>query len=453
MAVRDDLRWLPAWRIRQLVAAREVSPVEVVEQCIERIEALDPAFHAFRMTDHAAARRQAQAAEKAVLRGDEIGPMHGVPICVKEHIPVAGLQWHDLKTYDRSIAKRDGAEAERLRRAGAIIVGVTVAGLTATEFGASDRQPLNAWNRNRICGDSSSGSACAVAAGLTPVAVAVDGLGSTRLPAAYSGLVGLLATRGRIPMFTWNELSTRLLASSGPLARDVRDAALLFSVLAGPDPRDFGALPDPAPDVLSGLDGGVKGMRLLWTDDFGYGAGFAAAESAELIAAVRTAAEALRGAGATIEPMGQAFEDPTRWCNAALASDHAMFSYAKLPDDDIAQARQTRGDVARGLQAKLQEADFILSPTAQQIAPTLAEWSASWAKSADGKPANHMPTYTAFTGFMNLIGWPALSIPAGLVRGMPVALQIIGKPNSEPGMFRLAQAFARLTDMGLPSDR
>src|SRR5579863_7158570 len=106
----DDLSWLPAWRIRELVASREISPVEVTEHFIARIEALDPVFHAFRMTDHAAARAQAKEAEKAVLRGDEPGPMHGVPVCIKEHIPVAGLRWHDLKTYEKVISPRDGSE-------------------------------------------------------------------------------------------------------------------------------------------------------------------------------------------------------------------------------------------------------------------------------------------------------------------------------------------------------
>ena len=446
----DDLSWLPAWRIRDLVAAREISPVEVTEHCIARIEALEPEFHAFRMTDHAAARAQAMEAEQSILRGDEPGPMHGVPVCLKEHIPVAGLHWHDLKTYEKTVTTRDGIEAERLRRAGAVIMGVTVAGLTASEFGDSDRQPLNAWNRGRICGDSSSGSACAVAAGLTPVSVAIDGLGSTRLPASYSGLVGLLPTRGRVPTLTWNEFSSHLLAASGPLARDVRDAALLLSVLAGPDPRDFNALPDAAPDVLGRLDDGVDGMRLLWTDDFGYAAPYAFEESGEVIATVRTAAEGLRGAGAVIEPMGKAFDDPTRWCNAALASDRAMFSYTRLPDETIIRAREVRGEVAGALDTLLRDADFIISPTSQHIAPTLGEWHGYWAQTVDGKPSGHMATYTALTGFMNLIGWPALSIPAGLVRGMPVGLQIIGKPNSEPCMLRLAQAFSRLTDIGRP---
>lgn len=446
----ENLRWTPAWRIRELVAAREVSPVEIVEDCIARIEALDPEFHAFRMTNYADARAQAKEAEQAVLRG-EIGPLHGVPICLKEHIPVAGLHWHDLKTNQTSISQRDGAEAERLRKAGAIVMGVNVAGVTAIEFGASDRQPLNAWSRDRICGDSSGGSACAVASGMTPMAVAVDGLGSTRLPAAYSGLVGLLPTRGRIPMFTWNELSGRILAASGPLARDVRDTALLFSVLAGPDPRDFQALPDAAPDVLTGLDDGVDGMRLLWTDDFGYGSGYAVAESAEVIATVRAAADKLRGVGATIAPMGDAFADPTRACNLVLASDHGMFSYMQLPEAVLAEVRETRGAVARALAAKLEHADFILAPTAQQIAPTLTQWGGYWTMNEEGRPVNYMPTYTTFTGFMNLIGWPALSLPAGLVRGMPVGLQIIGKPNSEAAMFRLAQSFSRLVALGRPT--
>ncbi len=446
----QDISWLPAWRIAELVAAREVSPVEVTEHFIGRIADLDPQLHAFRMTDIANARQQARDAEKAILSGDALGPLHGVPIALKEHIPVAGLHWHDLKTNQTSIPSRDGIEAERLRKAGAVLMGTTVAGLTAAEFGASDRQPLNAWDRGRICGDSSSGSACAVAGALVPAAIAVDGLGSTRLPAAYSGLVGLLPTKGRVPMITWNELSARLLGASGPLSRSVRDAALLFSVLAGPDARDFGALPDKAPDCLTGLDDGAHGMRLLWTDDFGFGASFATPDSHEIIETVRNAAARLTAAGAAIGQMAKAFDDPTTWCNVALVSDHAMFINIPQPDEVLVRTREVRGEIAQALSEQLRDADFILSPTAQQIAPTLEEWDRNWAMADNRQPTNYMPNYTVFTGFMNLIGWPAITVPAGLVCGMPVGMQIIGKPNSEPGMLRLAQAFSQLVSLGMP---
>jgi Asp-tRNA(Asn)/Glu-tRNA(Gln) amidotransferase A subunit family amidase len=438
---REDLSWLPAWRIQSLVAKREISPVEVTEHFLRRIEALDPVYHAFRMTDAEGARRQAREAEKAVLSGEPLGALHGVPVALKEHIPVKGLHWHNLQTNKPVVSDRDGAEAERLRRAGAILVGTTVAGLTAVEFGNSDRQPLNPWNRGRICGDSSSGSACATAIALTPVAIAVDGLGSTRLPAAYSGLVGLCPTRGRVPSISWTDLTTRMLSRSGPLTRDVRDAATLLSVLAAPDPRDLFCLPDPPPDYLRTLDEGAQGMRLVWTDDFGFGDAYAASESAEVISTVRRAAQALVSAGATIEPAGGPLEDPTEACNVVLVSDPGVFIYSKRPDAEIAQARDERARVWRSLEALLAGRDFIICPTAQQIAPTLQEWADHWEPQPDGRPSTYMSTYAALTGLVNLVGWPALSLPAGFVGGMPVSLQIIGRPNSEARMLQLGAAF------------
>ena len=149
----------------------------------DRIERLNPVLQrAFRMVDGDAARAQARRAEQAVMVGEALGPLHGVPTALKEHLPAKGLGWHDLLTVKKSIAVRDFIEAERLRAAGAILMGSTVAGLTALEFGDSDRQPLNPWDTGRATGDSSGGSASAAASAMAPMTIAIDGLGSTRLP-------------------------------------------------------------------------------------------------------------------------------------------------------------------------------------------------------------------------------------------------------------------------------
>jgi aspartyl-tRNA(Asn)/glutamyl-tRNA(Gln) amidotransferase subunit A len=430
----SELTWLPAWRLRELIARRKVSPVEVVEHFLARIEALDPKLHAFRSVDAAGAREQARRSERAVLQGEPIGALHGVPIAVKEHIPVAGLTWHDLLTRRKSVAERDGIEIERLRSAGAILIGSTVAGLSAFEFGASDAAPQNPWDASRVCGDSSSGSACAVAAALTPVAIAIDGQGSTRLPGAFCGLVGLHATRGRVPSVQWGEVDGRVHTTTGPLARDVRDAATVLAVLAGPDGRDPICLPDDPPDYLARLEDGPAGMRLAWTEDFGFAGAYAGAETPRVIEMVRTMAFGMASCGATIEEMALAWEDPSDAISLLSATDRGLATRRDPLPEEVVRLRETRRRLWDAARSALASHDFLLSSTIQYVAPTREEWATRWAE------PRYMATYTAHTAMANFLGWPAITMPAGLVHGMPVGLQILGPPNSEPRMLQLAQA-------------
>ncbi|TVV75765.1 amidase [Sphingomonas solaris] len=440
----DELSWQPAWRIRERIVARDLSPVEVTDHFLRRIETLDPVLHAFRQIDVDGARAQARHAEAALAAGEPAGALLGVPVAVKELISVGGMTYRDASTGMPTLRERDALEVERLRNAGAVIVGITVGGLTTREFGDTDRQPQNPWDRTRVCGDSSSGAACAQAAAMVPLSLAADGLGSTRLPAAYCGLVGMIATRGRIADTDWTHLVNRLLSQSGPLARDVRDAATMLSVMAGPDGRDLFCLPDSPPDYLDRLEDGANGMRLVWTDDFGYASTYAGAESARVIETVRHAAQRLAAAGAVVEETQQVFEDPNRACNMVMLSDPGLAIRQDLSREDVARTRETRGRIWRTFMQVLEGYDFILSPTIQHVAPTRQAWTAGWQAPTDWRTPSYMATYSAHTAAANLLGWPAISVPAGLVDGLPVGLQILGRPNSEVRMLQLAQAFLSL---------
>jgi aspartyl-tRNA(Asn)/glutamyl-tRNA(Gln) amidotransferase subunit A len=430
-----DLTWTPAWRLRELIGSRKVSPVEVVEHFLARSERLDPQLHAFREADAEGARAQAQRAEAAVMAQEPLGPLHGVPIALKEFLPVKGLAWRNMAVPEDVKAPRDAMEAERLRAAGAVIVGTTVAGLVAQEFGDSDRMPLNPWDTARVCGDSSSGSACAAAAALTPLTIAGDGLGSTRLPASFCGLVGLHPTRGLVPSFEWGTLIARPITTYGPLTRDVRDAATVLQVLAGPDGRELMGLPDDPPDYRSGLEDGARGMRLTWTSDFGYARRFAVEETPRVIETVRAAAARLCAVGVEISETQEVFENPAAVANKVLLSDPNIYARTDPTPEEVVETREGRRRIWTALRQVLAQCDFIITPTILGVAPTRKVWAER------GVSPDFSGLYTAMTGVANLLGWPAMSVPAGLLDGLPVGLQILGPPRSEARMLRLAQAF------------
>lgn len=429
----SGLTFAPAWRIAQLIASGEVSAIEVTEHFIARVEAFDSEIHAFRTFDRQAALRQAKAAEDAVSSGKPLGPLHGVPIAVKEHVPVAGHNYWNSFDGSHSIALRDGIEAERLRAAGAILFGTTVAGLTAREFGDSPRQPQNPWDRQRVCGDSSSGSAAAVAAGLVPAGIAVDGLGSTRLPAAFCGLVGLNPTRGRVPWTSWSAINPRLLSNTGPITRDARDAALIMQVLAGPDGRDMMSRPDCPPDYLAELGEGVAGLNLGWSDDPFEAAQYAGPETEEVFATVRAAARLLEQGGAQISDFKDKVQSVGSAALTILGADRTMATRSEAGSDAVMQAKDGRKRATDWLDGMFDRFDAVITPTIQYVAPTREEWAQGWSD------PGYMLKYAAHTAISNLTGYPALSVPAGLVNGMPVGLQLMGPPDSEPLLFRIAQ--------------
>ena len=251
--------------------------------------------------------------------GGELGPLHGIPTSVKSHIRVEGLRHTQFG--QSHVSPFDDISVERLRQAGAVIVGTnTMMGAGSTAGGDPDNpgvfkpfnwdaEALSPWDTARVPGWSSSGGAATAVARLLPFTIGSDGGGSTRLPAAYSGIVGLHTTRGLVPHLDYEKPTMMLTASYGPLARDARDVAIVTRVIGGPDGRDYVCIQDDTPDCVAALDSGVDGMRLAWTDDFGFAVPLRRRRQRPDHRARREAGASLATLGATVEPTDEVWED------------------------------------------------------------------------------------------------------------------------------------------------
>lgn len=301
-----ELNRLDATELASRIARREVSPLEVVDAALARLDDTEPALNAFTAVDADGARLAARAAEMAVMRGDALGPLHGVPVSVKDLIDVAGLpaRYGSLTMKD-NVARADAPSVERLRRAGAIILGKTA----TPEFGS---QPItkslvhgttrNPWNLALTPGGSSGGAAASVAAGVTPIALGTDGGGSIRAPCALTGLAGIKANFGRVPV--WPVSATQMVAHVGPIARSVADAALVLGVVAGPDRRDPFSLMGPIdrePDRQV-----VGALRVAFSPTMGY-----AKVDAPVERVVAAAIDRLRPIFPSLDSVSEVCPDPS----------------------------------------------------------------------------------------------------------------------------------------------
>jgi aspartyl-tRNA(Asn)/glutamyl-tRNA(Gln) amidotransferase subunit A len=238
-----------------------------------------------------------------------------------------------------------------------------------------------------------------------------------------------------------------LTTTIGPLTRDVRDAAVVAQVMAGPDGRDFISIQAEPDDYLADLYTGVEGMRLAWTDDFGYAAMYALSESPRVIDHVRSAAREFEHVGATVEPTEEAWEDfwPSYVVTSQVFTEIVMPANVPKPSADALEAAlAVRQRNSQRFRAVLADHDLLLSPTSQLTARPVRDWNEAWTQPSDAWPHGMFaPHYTSHTHMFNWLGWPAVSVPCGLVDGLPVGLQITGKPGSEATIFRAAAAFQR----------
>lgn len=442
------------------IRSGELGAVELLEECLSRIERLDPGLNAFTHLDPTGARLAAEHVDRVVAqgRGDELGPLAGVPFAVKDLEDCAGMPTgHGSLLYQGGPpVDGDSEHVARLRRAGAIPVGKTA----APEFGTlqytrsrATGTTGNPWDPTRTPGGSSGGSAAAVASGMLPFATASDGGGSTRIPAAFSGLVGLKPSHGRIPHPDADPSQT---ACYGALTTTVRDAARHLDVTAGPHDSDRLSLPPCGlryEELIDTLP--VEGLRIGWSADLGFAA--VDAEVREL--ALAAATELCDAAGVELVDVDVELTDPVAtWLSAGAVSnwlsidphrhwpEHAdQLTPLVAADLRSSEDRPTRTLVA-GLRRRLrlqqdmarlfERVDVLMTPTTAVAAFAAEGPPPSVIDGVEVNPAMSVP----FTMLANLCWNPAISVPAGTnSEGLPVGLQVVGRRHHDEVPLRLAR--------------
>jgi Asp-tRNA(Asn)/Glu-tRNA(Gln) amidotransferase A subunit family amidase len=446
---RGDVEQAPLYyrsigAVGELIRTRQISPVELAEQLLERIAQHDAGLNAYQLVLADRARASAQQAEQAIAAGGYRGPLHGIPLAIKDLLDLAGTPTSaGSRILAGSSAGADATAVARLEAAGAVILGKTRLSEFAYSPGSNNAHygpTRNPWNPAHDSGGSSSGSAAAVAAGLAYAALGSDTGGSIRIPAALCGVVGLKPTFGRISLHGAVPLSWSL-DHLGPLTRSVADAALVLELLAGADPRDL-RTHGAGSFRAARLEGGVAGLRVGALADDGSGAPLATDEA---MAAWRSGLAALESQGARLIPIDLPEMEPLRWLNNAIlaqeaAAYHLPWLRERLEDYGEFMRQRILSSFAYGPGAlvRAQQARALLRERCAAIFERVDLLSTP--SQPDGAPPLNTPASTNFTGPFNILGWPAISVPVGLTgAGLPLGLQLVGKPWGEATLLRAAR--------------
>jgi Asp-tRNA(Asn)/Glu-tRNA(Gln) amidotransferase A subunit family amidase len=456
----DELCWLPATTLARMIKRRKVSPVEVVNAALARIDAINPILNAYVTVTAEQARRDARAAERALgKRGARLGPLHGVPFSVKDLVITRGVRTtFGTPLYRDNVPTEDAPIVARLKAAGGIMLGKTntptMGWIGATHnllFGIT----RNPWNLDRTPGGSSGGASAAAAAGLGPLHVGTDGGGSIRIPASCAGIFGFKASYGRVPIHpasgAWS------LSHVGPMTRTVADAALMLNACAGPDECDQYSLPAERGDYVKALSGSLKGWRLAWSDDLG----FADCVDPDVAAVCARAARAFRELGCRVEEVTPRWPSPFEaWSEifcGGIATRLAPYldrrseidpglvriieGTLRNPPTKYVQAWFDRLAWWQHPRAFFEKYDLLLTPTIACPPFKVGLDNPTEIAGRSVTPYAWLP----FTYPFNLTGQPAASVPCGFTSdGLPVGLQIVGRRFADRAVLQAAAAFERL---------
>ena len=462
MSNNDDLAFTSTTELRALIASAEVSPVEVTELYLRRIERLDSQLNSYLTVTADHALDSARQAEEAVARGDDLGPLHGVPISIKDLELTKGLRTTggSLAFQDR-VPDEDSAVVERVRAAGAVFLGKTntpefgLLGHTQNLLGDHCRNP---WNTERTSGGSSGGAGAAVAAGLCSLATGSDGGGSIRIPSSFCGVYGIKPTQHRVPLYAGPASMGvyNMFSQSGPMTRTVVDSAVLLQVMAGRDPRYVQSLRDEPEDYLAATERGVEGLRLAWSPDYGYGA-----VDPEVVEITSRAASVFEDLGCELGEADLVLDEPFEpfwmlFSGVVHGRYAAVLEHYRDKLTDYALECIERGEALRASEyvsalgyvdvMKAQFADvferydLLLSPV--MAVPAFPVGSPP--SEIDGRSVDAFSGAFPFTYPINMIGYTAASVPCGFSSdGLPIGLHIVGRPGDEATVLAASAAFER----------
>ena len=454
-----ELAFAPAYELRELLDSKEVSSVELTEMFLGRIEELNPILNAFLTVCGEEAMESAKKADKRIGRGKKVDPLLGIPVSIKDLELTKGVRsTMGSLAYRNFVPKIDSITSERVRKSGAVILGKTntpefgLLGTTENRLGDACRNP---WNIDRTSGGSSGGAAAALVAGLCTLATGSDGGGSIRIPASFCGVYGIKPTLGRVAKYGGvGNPSPNFTSQSGPMARNVRDAATLLQGLAGYDSRDMTAMREEPPDFGAGLDEGVEGLKVAWSADLGY-----AAVDPEVVRIAYGGAQVFEELGCVVEEPRISLQHPIEYF-MTIFSTGAYVSYKELYENrrnlltsyvrgNMALGESTTGvDFVKAMLAyqRLQsQADDVMEKYDLLLTPTMsvpAFGIGRHPRVIDGQTVDPRLGYMPYTPVFNLTGQPAASVPCGFTEdGMPIGLHIVGRRGDEETVLKASAAF------------
>jgi aspartyl-tRNA(Asn)/glutamyl-tRNA(Gln) amidotransferase subunit A len=466
MANGNEICRMDAVTLATLIRSKKLSAVEVTDAVLARMEKLEPILHAFCTPTPEIAREAAKQIDKRIMANEEVGPLAGVPWGCKDLICTAGIKTTSGSVaYADFVPDEDDVVVERMRNAGAVILGKT----NVPEFGYSGvgHNPVfpttrNPWNTDLTPGGSSAGSGAAVASGMGPVSLGSDGGGSVRIPSSFSGLYGLKASMGRVPLYPGVKderypgvSSWEALEHIGPMSRTVTDSALLLSVIASPDDRDNRSLPrQEGFDWMASLKGDLKGLRVAYSPDLGY-----AAVDKRVRDVVGKAVKIFeRDLGCIVEEASPGWENPypAFWALVARETDlkgmRAMekrlgdkmtphlrdFLKTEWTAEQLTDAMVARKAVNNKMWRFMRKYDLLLTPT---LAVPPFEIGIQGPTMIDGREVEPFE-WLHFTYPLNFTGQPAASVPAGWTDdGLPIGLQIVGRHLDDALVLRASACF------------